>query len=917
MSSLTRREFVRKTVLAVAAAKLAADLRAASPTAPPPAPKAPLQPGVANLHWLEGPAPQSLTGTTWGVPWAQGAHAAGTNFSLQTAAGAAVPVQSWPLAYWPDGSLKWTGHALPADAPASQNFALAAGSPAAPVHALTVHETSDAIDLDTGIMQCRIAKRGTVLIQQLARDGREIARDGRLVLLRQDRSDPAAPRTESFASDIAKITVEQSGPVRAVIKLEGRHASAGATARSWLPFVVRLYFHAGGEAVRMLHTIIYDGDPKQDFITGLGVRFAVPLRGAPHDRHVRFSGQGDGLFAEAVRGLTGLRRDPGAAVKEAQLAGQATPPLDTWPKTVSGRLGYVPAFADWTLFQSSSDGFEIRKRTADGYTWLSSARGTRAGGLGYVGTPDGGVAFGIRNFWQSHPAQLDIRGATGDAAEITAWLWAPEAGAMDLRPYHDDLGESDYARQVDAMEITYEDYEPGFDSPEGVARTSELYFWAVPATPTREKLLQMAAAVRLPPVITTSPEYLQSCGVFGGLWSPVDRSTPALSMLEDQLDWHFKYYQGQQEQRRWYGFWNYGDVMHTYDGDRHEWRYDVGGFAWDNSELSTDIWLWLYFLRTGRAEVFRFAEAMTRHTGEVDVHHLGRFAPLGSRHNVLHWGCSAKQLRISNAANRRYFYYLTADERIGDLMREQVEAARALVNIQPNRKAGGRGVPQAPDATATHARIGFGTDWGALSAAWLTEWERTGDTRIRDRLKMSMLTLGRQPHGFFSSAARMDLATGAFDLPKEGPANASHLNAVFGLVEVCAELLQLLDVPEFKQAWLDYCELYSAPAEEQTKRLGHPLTDTTLRQGHSRLTAFAAKSKGDDVLARRAWSEFFSGEGSEGRGARPKLQVSRVAGPAVLQPVDEAPFISTNGTAQWGLAAIQNLALVASAIPSS
>jgi hypothetical protein len=30
----------------------------------------------------------------------------------------------------------------------------------------------------------------------------------------------------------------------------------------------------------------------------------------------------------------------------------------------------------------------------------------------------------------------------------------------------------------------------------------------------------------------------------------------------------------------------------------------------------------------------------------------------------------------------------------------------------------------------------------------------------------------------------------------------------------------------------------------------------------------------------------------------------------VLNPVDEAAWVSTNDTAQWGLAAIQNLALV-------
>ena len=913
MSSITRREFVRSTVLAAAAVKISAGLKAAASTPAALAPKIALKPGTAPVHWLEGSVPASTTGTTWGTPWPQGQHPVGTAFSLHTPAGDPVPLQSWPLAYWPDGSLKWTGHAIPAAVPGDPGppgFEISAGPPSTPVRPIVVKETADTFEIETGVISVRVAKSGNKIIPLIRRDGREILLDGHLVLLRSD-SPSGSVESEKFQGRIGTVTLESVGPVRAVIKISGKHASSGS--REWLPFVVRLYFYAGSDAVRLLHTVIYDGNPQKDAISGMGVRFSVPMRGELHDRHVRFSGQDQGLFAEAVRTLTGLRRDPGAEVKDAQLAGRATPAVSSWPKTVSGRLNFVPAFADWTVFQANSDGFEIRKRTREGFTWLSSARGARAGGLGYVGSPEGGAAFGIRNFWQSHPAQLDIRHATGDAAEITAWLWSPDAAPMDLRPYHDDMGESDYAKQVEAMEITYEDYEPGFDSPEGVARTSELYFWALAATPDRGKLGQLAEIVRQPPVIVPAPEYMHACGVFGGLWSPVDRSTPALSALEDQLDWYFKFYQGQQEQRRWYGFWNYGDVMHTYDADRHEWRYDVGGFAWDNSELSTDLWLWLYFMRTGRADVFRFAEAMTRHTGEVDVHHQGRFAPLGSRHNVLHWGCSAKQLRISNAANRRYFYYLTADERVGDLMREQVEAARALVNIQPNRKAGGRGKPQEPDATATHARIGFGTDWGALSAAWLTEWERTGDARIRDRLVASMTTIGRQPHGFFSTGGRMDLTTGTFDLSTDDRANASHLNAVFGLVEVCAELVQLLDVPEFKQAWLDYCELYNAPADVQAKRLGRALGDLNLQQGHSRLTAFAAKAKADPALAKRAWSEFLTGAGGTGRSR--SLETKPLSGPSVLRPVDEAAFVSTNSTAQWGLAAIQNLALVADAIP--
>ena len=39
-------------------------------------------------------------------------------------------------------------------------------------------------------------------------------------------------------------------------------------------------------------------------------------------------------------------------------------------------------------------------------------------------------------------------------------------------------------------------------------------------------------------------------------------------------------------------------------------------------------------IRDRRIDIWRMAEAMTRHTGEVDVYHIGPNAGLGSRHNV-------------------------------------------------------------------------------------------------------------------------------------------------------------------------------------------------------------------------------------------------------------------------------------------
>jgi hypothetical protein len=253
-------------------------------------------------------------------------------------------------------------------------------------------------------------------------------------------------------------------------------------------------------------------------------------------------------------------------------------------------------------------------------------------------------------------------------------------------------------------------------------------------------------------------------------------------------------------------------------------------------------------------------------------------------------------------------------------MREQVEAARTLLKIRPGRKLASadnpgdldRAVPPDPNTIG----LSVGTDWGSIAGAWLTEWERTGNTQMRDRLLASMRTLGEQPHGFFTTGLTMNLNTGAYDVAPTGEIGISHLNAVFGLVEVCAELIQLLDVPGFRKVWLDYCELYNGSAELQTERLGKPIRGAGLRQGHSRLTAYFAKQTGNAEMAKRAWSEFQGSDGGPG-GGRPRRapQREKVSGPAVLRPVEEARFVSTNGTAQWGLAAIQCLALAGDSIP--
>jgi hypothetical protein len=864
------------------------------------------------LRWLDGQAPARFEGATLGVPWPRGTLRLPANKTLQFTLGAGAPaVQSWPLAYWPDGSLKWTGHAVAAGATAP-GWDLKAGASTAPTAGVSVTESAAAIVVSAGELAWTVPTSGEYLIDSATRAGRVTMQHLRLVALRQDGAELDAAgsvRREAFTSKVTRVALEQSGPVRVVLKLDGVHAARAGSSRTWLPFSVRLYFYAGADSVRIVHSFMFDGDPATDFIGGLGVTAQVPMRDATYDRHIRFAGEGIGVWGEAVRPVTGLRRDPGQAFKDAQVAGKALPPLAGMATTVQDGMRWIPEWGDFTLAQPTPDGFTLRKRTRSGHAWIDANAGTRSKGLVYAGGASGGIALGLKDFWQRAPGQLDVRGAATAMADVTAWLWSPSAPAMDMRSYRSADGMDTFEKQIAGLNITYEDYEPGWDASTGVARTTELQLWVLGGTPSHQAFSDMAGQVANPARLVLDPGRIHACGVFGD-WDPAERSTPARAVIEDHLAFRLDQYLREVEQHRWYGFWSYGDVMHSYDNDRHMWRYDIGGYAWDNSELSTDLWLWYSYLRTGRADIFRLAEAMTRHTGEVDVYHAGPFKGFGTRHGVQHWSDSSKQPRVSNAAYRRIYYFLTADERTGDLMRELLESDADLHKVDIGRKLRPSSTPGALPTSVPSPKpyplveASFGTVWGSLVAAWLAEWERTGDARWRDMIVHGMRTIGALERRWFASSAPYDPNTGTFSGPGD-TVRLSQLNGVFGVVEMSSELLTLVDEPGYRKAWLEYCRNYNGSTEELVALLGSAPRGRAQPDSHSRLTAYAAHHERDRALALRAWRELFaSGFMKSHTGAR------KVGGVAVLRALDELPDISTNSSAQWSLAAIQNLALV-------
>ncbi len=877
--NVSRRSAIKLSLWASSWIAMPATLRAA------PAPS-----GPSIARWIDGGAPEWDAGQTFGMAWPMGKLSKREALTALGDDGRAHPVQSWTAAYWPDGSIKWTGHALPAGVK-SESVAIQKGKPAAASDVVSVQQSGDAILVTNGNMQWKLPRSGEHLVDAVVASGRTVV--GPIALNAGLSNNANGGEHRGLHPKITEVAVEQTGPIRAVVRFAGVMSEGPPN----FPFTVRLYFTAGTDAVRMVFSFIHDGQPERDFLAALGVEAQVPLTAEPHDRHVRFALSDKLLFTEAARPLTGLRRDPGKAFREAQAAGKPTPPLSEMEPAVAERLDVIPIWNDFRLHQHSANGAQLVKRTADGQSWIDADEARRTPGLASVSTPTGGLAIGVQDFWQRHPSALEVSGLGGDIAKLTAWLWSPDAAPMDMRSYRAVNGMEGFDKQNDGLAITYEDYEPGWDDARGIARTSELLLWPTTATKSHDEYLAAASFIAKPPRLIAQPESLYRANVFGP-WSLPSRANPAHARLEAQQANLVDFYRNEVDQRSWYGFWDYGDVMHTYDADRHQWRYDIGGYAWDNSELSTDLWLWYQAIRTGDAATFRLAEAMTRHTGEVDVYHLGRFKGLGTRHGVQHFSDSSKQPRISTSVYRRIYYYLTCDERTGDLMRDLLDSGERLRDVEIGRKVPGvKKMPLPPGSI----EMNFGTVWCSLAANWLAEWERTGNRKWRDRLISGMESIGAMPNGWMTGAAPYDLNTGRFH--SINTVDISHLNAVFGAMEVNAELLQLLDVPSYKRAWLDYCVFYNAPRAQFEAKFGPWKGPFNLREGHSRLTAYAAWALNDPALAQRAAEEFYSGVAGLGT-------VNGDPRQTLANGVVEWPGVSTNAAAQWGLAAIQNLRLI-------
>lgn len=820
------------------------------------------------LHWV-GNVPQKDRPVAFGVPFAKGEW---KDVSRLTVVGNNVelPTDAWVNARWEDGSVKWAG--LSTVVPSNTDHLNVRFTNAKHhVSPLQIHDLPTQYLISTGKIDAFVSKQGKCLMDSLLLDGKKIGGSCQLVASLKDGS--------SFTSAIHNVEIERQGKMSAVVKISGVHQN---DQKQWLPFTVRLYFYGQSDQVKMVHSFVYDGEQTKDFIASLGVRFLVPMREQAYNRHVAFACDGQGVWSEPVQPLDGrtwLRLD-NQNWQAKQMDGERIPEPDAFGTQGQSLLNHWAKWDGYRLSQLTDNSFSIRKKATSESPWIGTFTGTRANGSVFVGDISGGMTVMMKDFWQTYPSSIEVAHARGNEAALTMWMWSPESEAMNLCHYdtiaHDLLA-------------SYEDVQEGLSTPYGIANTHVLWLTLHDNYPGKKDFSEMARYLEDDAQLQCTPDYLYAKRAFG-IWSLPDTSLEASAKVEQRLNQYLDFYEKAIEENKWYGFWNYGDMMHAYDAERHSWRYDVGGYAWDNTELATPEWLWYSFLRTGRKDVWRMAEAMTRHNSEVDTYHIGELAGLGSRHNVSHWGCGAKEARISQAAFNRFYYYLTTDERTGDLMTEVKDADQKLYTLDPMRLA----EPRSKYPCSAPARLRFGPDWLAYAGNWMTHWERTGDTNYRDKIVAGLQSVVKMKNGLFTgnNAWGFDPATGVMSY--EGDSllqHTNHLMTIMGGFELMNEMMTMVNVVGFDKVWLDYATNYKRKAFE----ISHN------RFPVRRLLAYAAWKHRSPQMVSEAWKDLWNRiEHQEA----PSLSISTVTAPWVPAPLTEWNGISTNDAALWSLDAI-------------
>ena len=526
-----------------------------------------------------------------------------------------------------------------------------------------------------------------------------------------------------------------SGPLHSIIRIEGEYSYSREDNRN-SPFIIRVHAYAGKSYIKVLHTMTYTGVPDMhdqsitgydNIATGYSSTFndnkITEDKGwiIPNDQihsmglNLKYNLDKDKKFTTAYK-LGNWSELKGEQVLVDTLQSKSSASIFQDGPKLSRQNNSSPEERIKGFSAKIHLGNDLKKEIQRGSGWAN------------ISDSKWGISYGIKNFLKEYPKEIYFNDLDQEAI---AYLWSPNASPMsfersDLKP---DQG----------MIANFA---------EGITKTSELVIHFHKVSKVKVDLKSTMAYFLDPPVASADPSVYSRSGVYGN-FSPRTNKNKG---FERTIDYKFYWQQFNQDWEPWYGMFDYGDQKNIFY--KNQW------IRWQNNEPAIDFMYWIQFMRTGDPVYYNAAEAMSRHTMDVDNVHWPKdpeyygdtndaidfweinnaqitksiaspYLGIGRRHASQHWSA----LLSAHVWNQGWIasYYLTGYHR-------GLEIARLTADSYLRRQWGEHGL--------TGRRL-YLSVWNLVEA-----WDATKDPRylegLRDRVdRMLYLQNGSDQYDSF------------------------------------------------------------------------------------------------------------------------------------------------------------------------
>ena len=345
------------------------------------------------------------------------------------------------------------------------------------------------------------------------------------------------------------------------------------------------------------------------------------------------------------------------------------------------------------------------------------------------------VGVAIANIAEEYPKAF---GVSNEGIDIFLWRSNDVESHLDYSRYSEDVawheGEGVYADGL------------------GSAKTTEYSLCFSSKNTSTKKILSRSLRR---PVVISELENGRCAPLLGNSVQFLEKYPKSERMLTGYIDWMAR----QITRENWYGYLDYGDILTTWDEESSTWKFR-GRWGWSNSEWDPRHAVWLHFLRTGHVDSARLAEAMSRHSEDVDTCHFHPLRPYwvgGSfRHSMDHFGDEpcASHTFIDNWVDH---YFLTGDGRAREVIEQAgnfflkyrwIEDSRFSFSLRSIANVF-RGLIYAYEVTndrryIDRAKEVFTVIVRAQNAdgSWHKRFQITSDERLPDQLPYGMATEG-------------------------------------------------------------------------------------------------------------------------------------------------------------------------------